>query len=608
MMCSVHDRAFSAYQSGKYEFEPSLYQDVSKVQEQKRIYNSESSQSLVLKKALLANFIPEAVRYMTEDERCYWQAIISDLFEEQLYLYNYHLVANRKQFLAKEACYLKTLSHYLGALSSPAEYGLTSDSSELTCKLSCLKDDIKSVADDISRYPSVTLRKWLAELNWYRLYWIWAGGGGGVLSGITEAFSPKASQRLDTPANFLSIFSFSLYFIRLTLHLLLFLKHLIPGPWMSREERALLSPLKRASIEWEKRKYVITNDIIWGGINLGTAFWLISGASDHAKRLGAFGGVFNVILMTADILVSMWQLHDEEKKYRQQKEQIEMELARVRSQNRECPQAIDTDNKHKERYLTEQLETLNFEWKYRKKSLKVTRNIAIAFLPVMLLIVAPLFPPLMPFLALSHMALNGLMIAGGLGAMGLTMVQSWHDYSNEVAKTLERLEKLDIKERELQREFDELKAQESLSVTDKNRLRMLLLEEKSLRQEREYHHHMISFQKKSVVFSLSVQTVFPMIVMSTLFVSPPVSAAILLITAIALLSAKLYLKKQKPIEVDNESICLSEDEIVSPEQQVLPKSRKRDQSNKSFFHFWHHKQAIATPPRRELSELLLSTC
>lgn len=574
-----------------FDFSVSNYGSDSEAPHIEKLRQIDEDMAFQLKKAQLQDFVPASIPFLSAADKAYWHALLSGIFEGQLYLYHYHQVTSRKQYLADDLKTLKQLKSYLLLLNadegevSPAHSALSMDSAQLA-------DDIQGIEHQLCHCPSVAMRKWLSELNWYRLYWIWVGGGGGLLSGILDSLNQSdASSRLDSPAPILSAVSYSLYFTRLAFHLILMFKHLVPGPWMSKEEKALIPPMERFLKEWHKRKFVIINDIVWGGINLATANWLFSGMTDHAKLLGAWGGFLNVVLMSVDIAVSIWQLREEEQQYKQEEIKLKAELRQIkRSLNGLEPADRRNVLLRQQKKAQVQLETLTENWHYRRQTLVMARNIAIAFVPVMILICAPLFPPLIPIFALSHAALNAMVVTGGVAATGLTILQSWHSYQVEIDKLEAKLDKLAERENDLLSERSELLALSSRDEDQTKRLKLLTIEHQKLQKDALYHQAMIQHQRAGQVFSVLSQIVFPLVTIGALFASPPAAIAIIVLAAILLLATKAVINRYKPVTVDNDAIKLEDGDDKKAIESVL--SRRLEPKKSSGWSFFKKTKLV----------------
>ncbi len=600
---SPHALAMHFYDKQAYDFDINARQPSLTSADIKRLRHIEDDFSFQLKKAQLTQFVPASIPYLSHEEKTYWQVLLSDIFEGQLYLYHYHQITNRKQHLKDDLKTLKQLKAHLMLLASTDATTVSLSHSTISAESARLVTDIRDVQYELCHCPSVAMRKWLTELNWYRLYWIWVGGGGGLLSGLLDALKQdKASKRLETPASGLAVISYSLYFTRLAFHLLMMFKHLVPGPWMSESEKLLIPPMERLTNEWHKCKFVMINDIVWGAINLATANWLLTGVTHHAKLLGAWGGLLNVVLMSVDIAVSIWQLREEESQYKQQKEALTLTLENLKQRLQIEKDAQELAKlERQQRMAKEQLEILTENWQYRRQTLVMARNIAVAFVPAMILLCASLFPPLIPIFALSQVALNAMVISGGVAATGLTLFQTWHSYQTKINQLNTKLDKLAKKESEILTERNELLAQSSRTEDEAKRLKQLTLVLQKVQLDANYHQKMINYHRASQVFSMISQVVFPAIVMGALFAPPPVAVAIIVVAVVLLAVAKITINHYKPTETDNSAIKLDQ---AAENEEINPSLSKRLEPKKPKWSFF--KKQSKSPPKAILPVAPLS--
>lgn len=94
-------------------------------------------------------------------------------------------------------------------------------------------------AEDMNNEKINLITRLMTRLNGKRLYWVWGGGMlGSVLAMLPDDFYDKmqADQALTAVAPVSGYISWVLYYARFGFNLFLFLKHTVPGPWMSRLE------------------------------------------------------------------------------------------------------------------------------------------------------------------------------------------------------------------------------------------------------------------------------------------------------------------------------------------------------------------------------------
>lgn len=169
-------------------------------------------------------------------------------------------------------------------------------------------DSLPTVADDHVKFSL----EWMSAFNERRLYWVWAGSGG-LLGSLIALFPDdyfnklQAMRVLDIPVPFAGSLSWALYYFRCLVRLGILIKHVIPGPWMSKDEQSI-PWTARFSAQWEQMKFYLLNDFFWANGNLACYFWLF-GAADF------YGGALTSVLLLLDVSVSIWAYWDERVQY-----------------------------------------------------------------------------------------------------------------------------------------------------------------------------------------------------------------------------------------------------------------------------------------------------
>lgn len=559
-----------------------------------------------LKKQQLKAFIPKAISYMDEDELLYWQAIIAEAYVLSLFQYNFYKLLNRKQLFAEsEANLLWYRQHLIRLTKALPREDCEFDESDYQL-LPSVYDPGFTVADwlrdqfgMLMQTPSVAMREWLSEMNWHRLYWVWAGGNGGLLSGILDLESVKsgidkaghAARNLDLPMEMLGYLSWALYFARLLINIGLFLKHTI-NPWMSEDEKAI--PLeKRALMQWDQRKFIMLNDLVWGVINLVTIYWLTSNVS---KQAGAWGGVLTIFLMLIDVAIAYWELSEKTTQYNNACSEIDKKIDSTRKKQDELLAAnaiqsmlqvlkvkqylllfakdeasakksateeviklaekldINTCNRllSMEKQLVslrEEKTLLDFDWKYEKKKLKANLICSSLFVPDLAMILVTCFPYFLHGMIISTAILSAFVVGGGVFAMLLTAGQTYYCKQQDINKLREKLQAVDEKLAVISTQKGGL---------DFNRQKKYELEETRLILEREYLTKKIRYERYNQIFSCSVQMLFPVLVLGSLFLSGPMTVLVIAAFIVLALTIKLSLMHMAPKEVNNELIGAAE--------------------------------------------------
>lgn len=637
--------AKKAYGQADHQIDSSFYQFDKGSNQEKAFHElvaADTNYHLELKRTLVKGFIPATVSLMSDGDKAYWHSLISELYQLALLAYNYHVIANRNHLLAKELKELDQLKRYLELLnaSEPNSYEIASQTSlsSISFNSKVIEDDISEIGIACKTGPSVVLRGFLNDLNWHRLYWVWSGSGGGLLSSILDNEHVKAlldcekqCDRLESGSTILGQVSYSLYFLRLFIHSVLALKHIIGhrwNRWMSDEERKIPLHMRFAK-EKEKRKFIMLNDIVWGGVNLATVKWLTQSAS---KMLGAVGGVLLIGLMSWDIFLS-WKNRREKKQQfdaamtemDQQLSVCEKKLAKRKHKMASLFQALGVmetslkteetiremvayingqgkkpegikdpgekdqsrwkrlqrmidDNtdyqslKRQQRMLTEEKKILARNYKYERKQQSAALYTALAFVPVVFLIVAPLLGPIMPFMALAHATLNILVLTGSASAMGLTLLNSGMVYKLEIDKSREIQREITEKDQAICDEIATLqkKAKSGLSESETSRLKELSILHKKQVSDYQYYDKHVKHQKIKAAFGSIAQVVFPAIIFGALFLPPPIAAAVIISTLLVAAISYCIIKSMAPKPTDNEELGLTKDENKMVESLEVP--------------------------------------
>lgn len=140
---------------------------------------------------------------------------------------------------------------------------------------------------------------WMSAFNERRLYWVWAGRGG-VLGATIDLlpddffYKTQAIETLDILVPYTGSLSWALYYFRC----ILLLRHIIPGPWMSDEDKKIPWQL-RLEKKWHQYKFDFLNDFFWATGNLACFFWLY-GPLDY------YGGALTSVLLLMDVSLCIW--------------------------------------------------------------------------------------------------------------------------------------------------------------------------------------------------------------------------------------------------------------------------------------------------------------
>jgi hypothetical protein len=552
-----------------------------------------------LKEARSKQFMVAALPYMNQDERSYWQSLYSELFIDALMEYNIYCILDRKQKIAAAEEKLNQLKSKLQKIDffhqADAHFKspiLSSGDPSWTPvgylgfsfgKWLIEQKDTAQVA------PGRAFIEWLSELNWHRLYWVWAGGSGGLLGSTLDleffqqfSQTAEASRKLEAPGDICGYASWVLYAIRFTLESFFLLKHTVDNPFMTEEEKKL-SFGDRLAYQWQQRKYSILNDLIWGWVNASSLYWYTSKIS---PAMGAVGGMLNIILMLFDVTMARLALIEGQQKFEtthkalsQKLEQVNAELQKILElsefddfdallANLKAEQAVKERVRQLLRLqsgLQQELDTLTFNWHYDKQKLQVTLSTAILFTFAMALMFAPIFPVMFPVLVLSAAAIANIVFVGCVLSVILTAYESFKQYQLDIEKTQKIISGIQQKKQAIEQKYQLYSAKESeLGEADRNELRMMVLEYKRLMAEEQYQKAQISYIRQQQVHSLITQFTFPVVVLASLFLATPLTIAVIASFIALALATRALVEKFKPKEVDPDVIMLSETEHNDP--------------------------------------------
>jgi hypothetical protein len=542
------------------------------------LYRMQRNQAVMaVKQERLKSFISAGIPYMNEGELRYWHAAVSEAYLLSLLNYNSMRLLDRKQQIKSALDDVNGCKKQLRLLDTR----LNSDGPDYQAGpfLSLGNEDWSPVyymgfelgkwyqkqVDDILLAPNMATRDWASELNWHRLYWVWSGGNGGLLSCLYSldlfAGSSQANNRLEAPTSALGYASWILYFFRFSLEFSLLLKHTIPNQWMSEGERA--TPWQeRFKTQWHQRKYILANDLVWGIVNLVTLYWLTSAVS---STMGVAGALLTVGLMMFDVTMAYLELAEEQCKFENEKINLQVKIKSLKEDK-----TIDSTLKQTKLIaLQEELRLLKFEWQYSQKKLNLNTYCSITFIPAMVLMFAPVL-----FAGVLTAPLCGtLMLIGALGSVIITAAQSGVELQYDIKKASVTLESIDNKMSSLKQRFQNLQQKatrlqpsaELLSDDEVNELRLIHLEYKRLSAEKQYQSALKTFHSYKQINTVANQLLFPAVIFFALL-TPALPVAIGLITAFVMLAlvSRVWIKSYEPTPVNADEIALTKEEHDNP--------------------------------------------
>lgn len=577
----------------------------------RHIKQAQDETALRIKQTQLAALDPSLLPLMDEPTLMYWQQLARQAFLLALFQYNLNKSLQRKQKKEKELALLIRYELLLRQIDT-----LLNDKKHVEEKEERLQDEVAATAS-LPKWlqgpytPCVAIRDTLSELNWYRLYWVWAGGNGGLLAavlslpGIKSQFDKdgKMAKKLDMPLNALGFLSWTLYYTRFLLHFLMLIKHLLPVG-----DNKKYSLKERLQIQLAQRKYMMMNDLVWGTVNLVTIYWLTGNVS---KMAGAWGGVLTIVLMCFDVLLAYLERAEETKRFNNANGALKRKIQLKERQLSQALQALflqDTSRIkalmafHKRRHddggddsalvelaksvslehcrqlialekekqaLEEEKALLEFNWYYQKKTLDSTFYFNIAFVPVMGMIVGNLLPDLIHGVSVSVAALSTVTVVGGVVAVLITAIQTYYTKQQAIEKLKAELQLL----------------VEKMSTADKQAL-------PRLEAKQTYLENMIKHERREQVASISAQLIFAGVVFFALTCSTPVGLGIVGGALFLGVLVKMALAYNKPTEPNP-----LEDLKQTKRAFLLPETESKDLfiENHSSTFFKHKKlPAIST--------------
>jgi hypothetical protein len=167
---------------------------------------------------------------------------------------------------------------------------------------------LKELSQEIGKQPLRFLKEFFNKTNDQRMYIARSNGLiNGVIATLPESFMQTSNAKaiMQTTNYSVGILSWLIYYVRLGLNLFLFAKHIIPGAWLEKDEEKRDWKVRFAE-QWQFKKFIILNDLIWGTINLACFFWLVG-----TGLLGQVGGALTAAFMLVDLALTVYRYHEE---------------------------------------------------------------------------------------------------------------------------------------------------------------------------------------------------------------------------------------------------------------------------------------------------------
>lgn len=580
----AHFKYFKAIKSQPFRFER-LESQEENTQRSKMLFNTRNKVATTVKRHRLKNYMRAMVPYMDVDQKAYWRQLFCQLLIAEIYEYNFYCALNRKQLLAGKVAdleYYVAQIKYIDGINSleATEPSLiwTNDKLGLKCAPG-IKEYVNQwfsgESQSFEEAPNAATRSWLDYLNWYRLYWVWAGGSGGLLGSILDLEPMKkwlgrdtASKRLESVSPYTGLASWEGYVLRFGLHGFLMGKHTLWHPWLSEEEKDV-DWQTRFLAQADQRKHRMLNDLAWGYVNFASMYWYTSSISPY---LGMIGAAINVLLMAFDLGMAHLKLHEQNERYSRARIRILEKIEQVKLQG------ITPGRERLLMALHDELCILEINWRYEKKELEFVRLSAFLFTPVMALIFAFILPTLFPAIAFSAALISGLVFIGCLASVLLTAWETQYCAQLEIEKRNELQEGALQKLKQIQQMHGIISSKEAqLTPEELNQLRLCHLEHKRLMLECESMKAEQSHIFNKMLHSVLVQLLFPAVVLGCLFL-PIVPALIIIIGALLLaLTTRACLESKAPKTMDEfsnngtkdfKAIDLTKEEAANPRQSL----------------------------------------
>ena len=592
-----------------------------------RDYLFDSRKLLVssIKLGRIKQFMPAAVSYMSQDELDYWHNVYSELLIATLYEYNFNVFLNRKQLLPgfKQSLYV-----YLNVLENLEQPKIIVDSKEKkeVNNNHYVAQWLLNQKEEFKVAPVSNLINKMSEANWYRLYWVWAGGSGGFLGSILDLDfvkslpgRDKASVLLEAPGKCLGDASWLLYLFRFLINLSLLAKHTIIESLLTEEEKKV-SLERRLQAQWDQRKYCMLNDLIWGFVNGSSLYWFTSSVS---PIMGMIGGLLNIVLMSFDVLMSVMKLREERNHYhlahqdierkiencKQEldtellqhnlsrlehaylireyfnlrklehshiltKSQLQMIATRLEILSNEVKDISKLDLSSIDNYLkvialdrlkfslNQELAVLDFNWHFQKLELELARNLAIAFVPAMTLMFANILPVMMPWLVLSSTMLSNLIFVGCLMSVVLTAYESYFNYQLQIDKINLLANGIDSKSLWVSQKIEVLQKSIMGAPWQSSDLKLCQLEFKRLQVELNYNQNNKRYNRALQIQSVASQILFPTTLLFGLFLSAPILISIITVSFALIILSRAYIEANAPKAIVNDDIRLDSNNSI----------------------------------------------
>ncbi len=404
---------------------------------------------------------------------------------------------------------------------------------------------VESLAKDLYKFnvgKSVAVKKWLTQINFRRLYWIW---GDTLLASIlallpNDFFNKSQAQwELSTPTPIMGYLSFLLYYIRFSINFYLLLKHTF---FPSEAERKNFELKDRLRAQWEQRKFLLLNDSIWATANLLGFVWL-----KGAGKLGLIGNLLTMGLLVMDLSLTIWRFEEAKSNHKNQlnklkeaKANLESELASLEKAAK-LPQTTDnpeiyTKISQLEAHLNDLKNAekeLHLAWKYRRYGL-INDLIFATGLVIGFSIMCSFFLP--PAMAVAAPA---FMLGGAAVCFALTVTYTAVNSGIKIAKEKGYIKNLVEERRAFLKQYTN-----TSTLTEQKKLFLLLTQNQN---ELLLHQAKIEYKRLKLIRSVLVDAIIPAVVFTS-FVFMPLGIGLAVLAASLILAAlsHIFIKQFKP--------------------------------------------------------------
>lgn len=367
------------------------------------------------------------------------------------------------------------------------------------------------------------LTDWMSELNGLRLYWVWGNSLLDVIftmayevGRIDETFYNYLEGILQSPNAITGNMSWILYYARFAISLGLLLKHTIPHPYMSEEERQI-PWTQRLSYQWNHRKFGLLNDGIWASANLACYFWLSYGIS---KKMGLMGDYLTAILLIMDITLTIISTYEQVQEHdamlkmlQEEKSRLEQQIATAKN-NKACGVLRAHLNQ-----LEKRIAQTEFDWYYQKISLANDVFYAVALLIAFSVLIGLFVPG-------GQLMAPAMVLAGAISCFVLTVLYNAVANFLPVMKTRGSIHSL-------QKDYQDLRAQwnDATSIEAQKGLFIQLMD---IQEQISHHSRMGAYQIALGIHGLLLDSLTPVVVLMAIAFLP-------LTPGIAVISASILL-------------------------------------------------------------------